>query len=118
MKNIFQMILENRKFQKVTFSKNRKISHIFEKKLTFGNFRFSEKFRENILLEISDFSKSFEKYFHRKNKRLRKMFIFYIFISYLMYNFSAWHRETPTVPPVGAVNAPPENQTNPENSSF
>ena len=27
-----------------------------------------------------------------------------------MYNLSEWHRGTPTVPPVGAVNVPAENQ--------
>ena len=30
----------------------------------------------------------------------------FIFLSYLMYNLSAWHRGTPTVTPVGAVNVP------------
>ena len=30
------------------------------------------------------------------------------FKSYLMYNLSEWHRGTPTVPPVGAVNVPPK----------
>ena len=29
-----------------------------------------------------------------------------------MYNLSEWHRGTPTVPPVGAVNVPAENPKN------
>ena len=32
-----------------------------------------------------------------------------MFLSYLMYYLSKWHRGTPTVPPVGAVNVPAEN---------
>ena len=35
-----------------------------------------------------------------------------------MYNLSEWHRGTRTVPPVGAVNVPPENPKNQENSCF
>ena len=31
-----------------------------------------------------------------------------MFLSYLMSNLNEWHRATPTVPPVGAVNVPPK----------
>ena len=34
---------------------------------------------------------------------------FLFFLSYLMYYLIKWHRGTPTVPPVGAVNVPAEN---------
>ena len=37
------------------------------------------------------------------------MFYFLFFVSYLMYYLIKWHRGTPTVPPVGAVNVPAEN---------
>ena len=36
-------------------------------------------------------------------------FYFLFFVSYLMYYLIKWHRGTPTVPPVGAVNVPAEN---------
>ena len=34
----------------------------------------------------------------------------YFLLSYVMYYLIKWHRGTPTVPPVGAVNVPAENQ--------
>ena len=46
--------------------------------------------------------------FHRKNKSFRENHVL-CFLSYLMYYLSKWHRGTPTVPPVGAVNVPVEN---------
>ena len=39
-------------------------------------------------------------------KNFEKLFVF---LSYLMYYLIKWHRGTPTVPPVGAVNVPTEN---------
>ena len=38
-----------------------------------------------------------------------RFFLLFIFLSYLMYYLIKWHRGTPTVPPVGAVNVPAEN---------
>ena len=45
---------------------------------------------------------------HRKNKSFR-IFLLFIFLSYLMYYLIQWHRGTRSVPPVGAVNDPAEN---------
>ena len=69
---------------------------------------FFNKNRKKLLFEIFDFSKSFEKYFSSKKISFSENFWFYYFLSYFMYNLSQWHRETPTVPPVGAVNVPPK----------
>ena len=106
---IFRTILKNRKFQKVTFFENFEKSNIltfstfskkvdflkcsmfFEKKVTFWNFRVFKIFWNFIFIEKITFSEIFQ---------------FFIILSYLMYNLSEWHRGTPTVPPVGAVNAP------------
>ena len=125
MKNIFQTILKNRKFQKVTFfEKHQNFQKVnffkntsnfwksqlfrnfwkkltfwklwcFSKKVTFWNFRFFKIFRKIFFIE--------------KIKVYGKCLLF-IFLSYLMHNFSAWHRATPTVPPVGAVNVPPKTR--------
>ena len=61
--------------------------------MTFWNFRFFKIFRKIFVIE--------------KIKVFGKILLF-IFLSYLMYNLSEWHRGTPTVPPVGGVNAPPK----------
>ena len=51
----------------------------------------------------------FEGFFKFPRKTFSILFYFLFFKSYLMYNLSEWHRGTPTVPPVGAVNVPAEN---------
>ena len=46
-------------------------------------------------------------FFIEKIKVFGKISLF-IFLSYLVYNLSEWHRGTPTVPPVDTVNVPPK----------
>ena len=96
----FWKILKNRKFQKVTFSifvvEKLKISKksTFSKKVTFRKFRFFKIFRKIVFVEkINVFG----------------FFVRFYLLSYLMYYPIKWHRGTPTVPPVGAVNVPAEN---------
>ena len=65
--------------------------------MTFRNFRFFKIFRKIFFIEkIKVFGK----------------FSLFIFLSYLMYYLSKYHRGTPTVPSVGAVNVPADNPKN------
>ena len=65
--------------------------------MTFRNFRFFKIFRKIFFIEkIKVFGK----------------FSLFMFLSYLMYYLSKYHRGTPTVPPVGAVNVPADNPKN------
>ena len=70
---------------------------------------FWRKKSKKWLFEIFDFSKSFEKKISSKKINIFGVFLLFMFLSYLMYYLIKWHRETPTVPPVGAVNVPAEN---------
>ena len=81
----------------------------FEKVDFFENVEFFNKNRKKWLFEIFDFSKSFEKCFSAKKINVFGKVLLFIFVSYLMYYLIEWHRGTPTVPPVGAVNVPAEN---------
>ena len=103
-KNIFRKILKKSTFSKKSlFQKKRKfrksqflkfsIFQIFFEKVTFWIFRFFEIFRKL--------------FFNRKNENFQ-FFLVFMFLSYLMCNLSEWHRGTPPVPPVGAVNVPPK----------
>ena len=79
-------------------------SKIFGKKCSFF-FRLVEILNK-WKCSIFDFSKSVDFLCVEKNKNCLKCFYF-LFLSYIMHNLSEWHRGTPTVPPVGAVNVPP-----------
>ena len=70
---------------------------------------FSNKIEKSDFLIFSIFQNLSKIFFHRKNKSFRKFFYFLFFLSYVMYYLIKWHRGTPTVPPVGAVNVPAEN---------
>ena len=113
--NFFRKILKNRKFQKVTFSEKvdffekSKFFELFSKKLTFLKMlSFSTKIEKHDFLKFSIFQNRLKNIFHRKIIVFGKVSLF-IFVSYLMYYLIEWHRGTPTVPPVGAVNVPDEN---------
>ena len=74
------------------------------------NFRKSQLFfdqqsdrKKSDFFEIFLFSIFDKKKFIEKMKISRHFYVF-LFLPYLMYNFCEWHRATPTVRPVGAVN--------------
>ena len=75
----------------------------------FENFDVFQKKRKKNFLKFSIFQNLSKNIFHRKNKQFSDFFLLFIFLSYLMYNLSEWHRGTPTVPPVGTLNVPTEN---------
>ena len=82
-------------FEKSWLFENVDVFQQKSKKVTFWNFRFFKIFRKIFFIEkINVFGKC----------------LLFIFLSCLMYNLSEWYRQTPTVPPVGTVNVPAENQ--------
>ena len=113
MKIFFERFWKIKKIQKVTFSKifeNQKINFVFQKVNFFWKsqqFSIFHFFWKSDFLKFSIFQNR-SNIFSIKNQIFRKKFIV-IFLSYLMYYLIKWHRGTPTVPPVGAVNDPAEN---------
>ena len=95
-------------FEKSKISKSN-FFRFFCKTQNFQKVNFFEKTERYSLFEIFDFSKSFGKYFFIGKIEVFGNFLLFIFLSYVMYYLIKWHRGTPTVPPVGAVNVPAEN---------
>ena len=104
-KILFERFWKIENFKKSRFSKIEKFE-FFIKVDFFENFEFFKKNRKSDFLKFSIFQNLSKNIFHGKNKQ----FFVKLLLSYLMYNLSEWHRGTPTVPPVGAVNVPAENQ--------
>ena len=87
LKNIFRTILKNRKFQKVTFSKNNEKNrksqkfNFFRKKLDFWDFQLFSTFFEKVTFWNFRFFEIFRKiFFNRKNEIFLKIFNFHFFI--------------------------------------
>ena len=76
----------------------------FSKKSTFLDQKSDRK--NSDFSQIFTFSRFLKNIFSSKKNIFRRKFSFFIFVSYIKSNLSEWHRATPTVHPVSAVNAP------------